>query len=605
VLLPGDIADQEITGAFADSRADNPLGITVHQRSYAYAAEDDNDYVIVEYTLTGPEDRDLDSVFVAQHLDWDVRSTASDDMVGFDTGLALAYMYDTGRNMYVGHALLTQKVAGFKALSFSDDIMDGFKEEEKYAAMTQGVGDTLFTAAKDWSELLSAGPVSLVPEKEVIVAFAVVAGGSLDEITTHAGRAVERFREILEAKEIDITPPQIAVQAYPDTVSEIQAYAIRAAVTDESDLGEVGLYWRVAGAGAGWAKTVMEHEAPGDTFQAAIPGQAAGAIVEYYIQAADSHGNLSFAPENAPESFYSFGIIDRTAPELTLLTLPEDTLSTGDTVAVMVVKARDDSGWVGLRLIYSTDSGESWSDTLEMTGSDSLFSASFPDSADKDGRVYSYFVEARDSSGNLARLPESAPDSYFTVFIHGKTTTGAPQISKTRVMPDTAGTGGGGFLLAADVVDNDLSVVYAVLIPDRQDTTLAQAADTLELTAEAGLVTHTGVVRGYERGVGISYYIVAEDSSGNSVTDPEDITADNLPSFDFLPVVSGDGNQDGVVNIFDLITLLQALGGSSVPSPDQEYAMDLDRNGRVDIFDLLELLRVLSGSLALAGERAP
>ncbi|MBW7996046.1 MAG: M6 family metalloprotease domain-containing protein [Candidatus Glassbacteria bacterium] len=52
---------------------------------------------------------------------------------------------------------------------------------------------------------------------------------------------------------------------------------------------------------------------------------------------------------------------------------------------------------------------------------------------------------------------------------------------------------------------------------------------------------------------------------------------------------SGDLDGNGRVDIFDLLSLLQVLGGK----PDTSGAGDLDGNGRVDIFDLIEILRLL------------
>jgi hypothetical protein len=50
----------------------------------------------------------------------------------------------------------------------------------------------------------------------------------------------------------------------------------------------------------------------------------------------------------------------------------------------------------------------------------------------------------------------------------------------------------------------------------------------------------------------------------------------------------GDLNDDGVVNVFDLLALLAVWG--PCPSPPAECPADLDGNGDVDVFDLLELL---------------
>ena len=54
----------------------------------------------------------------------------------------------------------------------------------------------------------------------------------------------------------------------------------------------------------------------------------------------------------------------------------------------------------------------------------------------------------------------------------------------------------------------------------------------------------------------------------------------------------GDVNENGKVDIFDLLELLKVLGGSSQATE----GADVNEDGKVDIFDLLQLLKILSGS---------
>jgi hypothetical protein len=60
----------------------------------------------------------------------------------------------------------------------------------------------------------------------------------------------------------------------------------------------------------------------------------------------------------------------------------------------------------------------------------------------------------------------------------------------------------------------------------------------------------------------------------------------------------GDLNEDGKVDIFDLLALLKVLGSGSQPTGRQQVIANVDQSadGTVNIFDLLALLRVLSGA---------
>ncbi|HUU27984.1 MAG TPA: SUMF1/EgtB/PvdO family nonheme iron enzyme [archaeon] len=57
----------------------------------------------------------------------------------------------------------------------------------------------------------------------------------------------------------------------------------------------------------------------------------------------------------------------------------------------------------------------------------------------------------------------------------------------------------------------------------------------------------------------------------------------------------GDINEDGKVNIFDLLELLKVLAGQQQTDRQNQIA-DVDIDGKVNIFDLLGLLKVLAGS---------
>jgi subtilisin family serine protease len=308
VIQPGESADQEITGAFEDSKADIPLEIRVYQRSYAWGDSQNDDFVIVEYTINGPGDKNLDEIFVAQHMDWDVGGSSDKDMVGFAGDRFLAYMFDSQSSYYLGHALLTQAVSGFKDLNFSRDIQDGFTGAEKFSAMVRGAEDTVIVTLGDWSELLSGGPINLKPGRQVVVAFAILGGNNLTELRDYVLQARAKFSEIAAAKGYDITPPQISAEPYEFEEGATDGYTVHASVTDSSEIEDTRLYWRVAEQ-AFWSSVAAEFNTAGDSLSAVIPVQPSGTIVEYYLRAIDAQGNQGFSPANAPEQFYSFTVI--------------------------------------------------------------------------------------------------------------------------------------------------------------------------------------------------------------------------------------------------------------------------------------------------------
>ncbi|MCE5272712.1 S8 family serine peptidase [bacterium] len=474
---PGQYADQEISGVYNDSLAAVPLRIEVSQYSYAWSDAADRDYVIVEYNLTQTKGSGVDGLYVAQHMDWDVGGSGDNDLAGFDRAASLAYMYDSTSGAWVGHALLTQAVAGYRALNFARDIQDGFSTAEKFASMTTGgERDSLSGPKGDWSELLSAGPLFLKPGRTVPVAWAVIGGASLEELRTRAAAARVRYAQVAAQKGIDLAPPVISSLVPPDPTAGLETHTVRARIEDGSDIEQAVVLWRVAG-GATFFKSSFGQTDSAGLRAAGIPGMVAGTTVEYYLRAVDAMGNQGFLPAGAPSQVFSFTVSDSHPPEI------------------------------------------------------SLASAS----ADTTAGAQRYWLQATVKDDNLARV------------------------------------------LAVCAVGDSLF------------------NDSLALKRLGQSDTFRGELTGLERGTTVRYFILAQDLGGNVSFDPPQAPALYL-SFRFTPPSPGDGDLDGKLSIFDLLTLLRVLGHSDTPSPEQKYALDLDRNGRIDIFDLLALLHLLAGS---------
>ncbi|MFC1537501.1 S8 family serine peptidase [Gemmatimonadota bacterium] len=413
VLTPGIYADQEITGAFDDSKAENPLEVRVYQTSYAWSTEADDDYVIVEYKLVGPENKELPSVYLAQHMDWDVGLLADENMVGYDSGLNLAYMYDDLTDIYyVGHALLTQQISGFRAVNYQQDVSDGLTEAEKFTYMTSGVADTVGFETDDWSELLSTGPVRLKPGREVVVAFAMAGGSSLAELRANVAAAQARYAVLAGLKSVDLEAPSITSEQHPDADHSLDSYSIRAVVTDENEIDKVLLYWRLRSVGVFYGIEQMSRtDSLGSEFEGDIPAQALGEIVDYYILAADAQGNLRYLPQGAPREYFSFSILDIAGPEISNSTVLWDS-TTGDNY---LLQAEVTDKWLARVYAVLGFEEQEFRDTLEMLsmpGTPGVFTGTVGEYSL--GTTVDYYIVAEDSAGNISTDPAGAPDSMYS-----------------------------------------------------------------------------------------------------------------------------------------------------------------------------------------------
>ena len=165
----------------------------------------------------------------------------------------------------------------------------------------------------------------------------------------------------------------------------------------------------------------------------------------------------------------------------------------------------------------------------------------------------------------------------------------APVISSTTQLSSTADELGP-YAITATVVDNVLvrsaKLYFAVEGQTFQVITMNPVAGKMNL--------YSTEIPGQKEGAVIQYYIVAGDST-HTISDPVDAPKTTY-RFSVLmdgtqAIRAGDLDNNGKIDIFDLLGILKVLGGSQAASG----GADVDGNGKVDIFDLLAILRLLAG----------
>jgi hypothetical protein len=103
----------------------------------------------------------------------------------------------------------------------------------------------------------------------------------------------------------------------------------------------------------------------------------------------------------------------------------------------------------------------------------------------------------------------------------------------------------------------------------------------------------------YSNGHRIVYFALGFESigsmSGGSNEEVQGILLDNaIRWLTFVPVET-DVNQDGQVNILDVLATVNIILGILQPTPDQEWAADCNADGNVDILDALGIINSILG----------
>jgi subtilisin family serine protease len=224
LIEPGPIATQETFSRFSDERAEHPLGLQITQESYASDSTAYNDFIILRYILKNANTFSISGVYVGLYCDWDITSY-SNNAGGWEasSGFAwTAYNNSVSLSSFRGVKVVDGTAASaFTAtgshICYYDPTYcpsgDGFTEQEKYDALTDGFGTANIykNAQEDLNQTVSAGPITLNAGGVDTVAFAFLAGNSLAEMSDAATRAMNFYNLVMA---VDDEPQNILPKGY-------------------------------------------------------------------------------------------------------------------------------------------------------------------------------------------------------------------------------------------------------------------------------------------------------------------------------------------------------------------------------------------------------
>ncbi|MBT3632620.1 MAG: T9SS type A sorting domain-containing protein [Candidatus Marinimicrobia bacterium] len=173
--------DQAYRTSYDDARANNPIGISIIQRTHAKSSSPDEDYVIVEYEITNSSDANLNGVYVSLSMDWDI-GEAVNNLGGYDDDLQLSYIYEAdvaGNPYYYGVVALSDLVSGHTL-----NTGGGGDNYEMYEAMTNFMD--LPGEPDDLRSMVACGPFDIAPDENVVVSYAVLGGTDLNDLNQNA-----------------------------------------------------------------------------------------------------------------------------------------------------------------------------------------------------------------------------------------------------------------------------------------------------------------------------------------------------------------------------------------------------------------------------------
>ncbi len=195
--------------------------------------------------------------------------------------------------------------------------------------------------------------------------------------------------------------PAIDHTTLGDTESTTGPYPVAASITSRVALDPAAmmLHWRTGG--GAWQTSSLGSDG-GDVFSATIPGQPAGTLVEYYIEAGDTDGIVLTSPLAAPTGVHAFSVIaDMIAPTVSHVGLMTQT--PGIWPPTVRATATDNIGIADLELTYQLNGGGVMGPyPLVLVGDQ--WQVTFPLASVQVGDAFTYEITATDASaaGNTA-----------------------------------------------------------------------------------------------------------------------------------------------------------------------------------------------------------
>ncbi len=179
----------------------NAIGVKIKQTSLVWRNSPDNKYAVLEYTVYNPYEADLRSFYIGLYADWDIPdSIPTRDVVKWNGALSTGYMLNPSQPAFGcgGLALLSNvPLGGHRAIRNSQYIHSGYSDRVAFGFLSGGTGHAATDSLDDWSQLLSAGPLTIPAGDSVKVAWALVLGDDEAELLANVARARDKYNSSL------------------------------------------------------------------------------------------------------------------------------------------------------------------------------------------------------------------------------------------------------------------------------------------------------------------------------------------------------------------------------------------------------------------------
>ncbi|MEN9979359.1 MAG: C25 family cysteine peptidase [candidate division WOR-3 bacterium] len=193
-VLPPEFGDQEFVAVFSDARHSQPKRITITQRSFVSARTQHKDFMVLEYRIHNNDTMPVTNLWAGVACDFRTAFWNQNDSVdypGVDTVRNLAYVRAQPETLALGvRPIYPPEASGFANCIFHQTcIQDGFTKREKMDFLDGTQRAVSGTNMGNWHALVSCGPFTILPGDSQIVAFVIVGGRTVAQMSAASDTA--------------------------------------------------------------------------------------------------------------------------------------------------------------------------------------------------------------------------------------------------------------------------------------------------------------------------------------------------------------------------------------------------------------------------------
>ncbi len=228
--MPSTFSNMDTYAKFSDSLSSSMMGLEIEQRTFAWTNIPHNKYIIWDYVIKNNSSATLNNFFAGIFADFDIdASTYSSNKAAYHSGTKMGYSYrTTNPPLYGGVKLLTNSAPpNFYAIDNISgggggvDLTSGYDKVKKYTTLstsklTAGQG----VAGNDVCQVMSSGPYTIAPGQTIRVAFAIIAGDSLQDIINSAIDAQTMYNGLALAVQSINNKHELSFAVFPNPTNK-------------------------------------------------------------------------------------------------------------------------------------------------------------------------------------------------------------------------------------------------------------------------------------------------------------------------------------------------------------------------------------------------